>query len=96
MIKSASSAAKESEDIRQAEQSVEAVLEKRADLQARVEDEIQAIQQEFDPQSLTLEETDITPRKSDLAVQNVSLVWLPYTVSAGAQTGAGGDSERAF
>ena len=77
-IRSASRVAKESEDIRHAEEQYNALLQKQEDLNGKVEDEVQKIHDQLDVNLMTFEERLINPRKSDLAVDRVVLVWLPY------------------
>jgi len=89
-IRSAGKISRESDDIRHAEETLEAVIEKRNDLDAEVESEVQMIQDKFDPDLLELKEQELRPRKSDISVKQLVLVWLPYTIDEH------GDSARAF
>ncbi len=89
-IRSASGLAKESEDIRHAEEAYSAVVQKRDDLNAQVEEEALVIQDQFDPDLMEFQHAEIKPRKSDLSVMRVVLVWLPYGVNRN------GETERAF
>lgn len=43
----------------------------------------------YDPQALELEEHEVTPRKSDIEVQDVSLVWTPWFVDGAGIAEAG-------
>ncbi|MEZ6042017.1 MAG: ATP-binding protein [Planctomycetaceae bacterium] len=85
-IRSASSLAKEAEDIRHAEEAYEAVVRKREELSAQVESEAQAIQDQFDPDLMEFQHAEITPRKSDMSIMRVVLVWLPYGVTRTGET----------
>jgi hypothetical protein len=85
-IRSAGRMSKEAEDVRHAEESLQAVLDKRTAIEAEVEEEVQMIQDQFDPDLLELKEEEIKPRKSDLSIEKVTLVWLPYTVDENGQT----------
>lgn len=89
-IRSTSSLAQESQDIRHAEESWEAIVDQRDELRSQVEQEAQEIGDQFDPDLIEIETVQMSPRKSDLAVSRVILVWLPYRVSAS------GGSERLF
>ena len=89
-IRSAGRISRESEDIRHAEETLEAVVEKRNDLDVEVESEVQRIQDKFDLDLLELKEEELKPRKSDISVERVVLIWLPYT------TDEHGDAVRAF
>ncbi len=89
-IKSATALAKESEDIRHAEEASAAVIRKRDELNEEVEQEAQKIQDQFDPDLMEFEHLEISPRKADLSVNRVLLVWMPYSVTRS------GETERAF
>lgn len=90
VIRSASGLAKEAEDIRQAQESLAAEVQAREELAAEIEAEAQQIQDQFDPDLLQLESLEITPRKADLSVTRLALVWLPYTLTRS------GETQRAF
>ena len=79
-IRSAGRISRESDDIRHAEETLEAVIEKRTELDAEVEAEVQLIQDKFDPDLLELKEQELRPRKSDISVEQLVLVWLPCTI----------------
>ncbi|MEZ6122768.1 MAG: DUF87 domain-containing protein [Planctomycetaceae bacterium] len=79
-IRSANAVAKEAEDIRQASEVLNTLLERRDDLNADVEGEIQMIQDAFDPGRMHLDQEEVKPRKSDVNIQRVTLVWLPWSV----------------
>lgn len=77
-MKSASSIAKESADIRHANEALESLLERRAELNADVEADVARIQDELDPALMELDREEIKPRKSDIEVSRLQLVWLPH------------------
>ncbi|MEP3478851.1 MAG: ATP-binding protein [Fuerstiella sp.] len=77
-MKSASSLAKESADIRHASEALESLLERREDLNAEVEDDVARIQDELDPTLMELDQEEIKPRKSDIEVTRMQLVWVPH------------------
>lgn len=89
-VRSANSVAKEAEDVRHAEEALEALHERHRELNREVEDEVLKIQDMFDPDLMELTQEEIKPRKSDISVERVVLVWLPY-----ASDGSG-LRERAF
>lgn len=82
--------AKEAEDVRHAQEALEALHERHQDLDREVEDEVLKIQDMFDPDLMELKQEEIKPRKSDISVERVVLVWMPY-----ASDGSG-LRERAF
>jgi hypothetical protein len=89
-MRSAGSVAREAEDVRHAEETLQALIQKQTDLNSEVEAEVEIIQDQFDPDLLELTQQQIKPRKSDLTVERVVLVWLPYTVDNS------GTTQRAF
>jgi hypothetical protein len=89
-IRRAGSVAKESEDVQHAEEAVEALMERHQELNAQIEEEVHRIQDRFDPDLMQLTEKEIKPRKSDISVERLILVWLPYDVDDA------GNAERAF
>lgn len=89
-IRSTGSIAKEAEDVRHAKEALSALMLQHEDLNAEVEEEIARIQDALDPDLMDLKEEEIKPRKSDIDVERVVLVWLPYSVDRH------GDSERSF
>lgn len=89
-IRNASGIAKEAEDVRHAKHSLEVLVQRNEDLSNEIEDEVLNIQDTFDPDLMKLTQEEIKPRKSDISVQRVVLVWLPYS------TDSSGDSERSF
>jgi hypothetical protein len=89
-IRSASRVAKEQEDIRHAQERYNALLQKRDSLNERIEKEVDAIHDRLDLDLIQFEERTIRPRKSDLSVDRVVLLWLPY------RKATTGSNERAF
>lgn len=89
-IRSAGSAYKESTDVRHAEEALKELIERKEELDATVEEEVQQIQDQFDPDLMELTVEEVKPRKSDVDVEQVVLVWLPYSVDST------GIAERAF
>ncbi|MCA9320812.1 MAG: DUF87 domain-containing protein [Planctomycetes bacterium] len=74
-------AAKERGDIERAEETLEALRPDLEALEREMEDEVAALQASFDPDTLDLDETRITPRKSDIAVEGPMIVWTPWSAS---------------
>ena len=69
---------KEAGDVTRAQDTVEAVNQQIADLDAELKAETEAIQQAGDPQTEELEKVSLKPTKSDIAVKLATLVWAPY------------------
>jgi hypothetical protein len=78
---------KEREDVGGASESLESVRARHAELEGELQAEIQQLTAANDPGQLTIEITSVRPRKSDVTVEGVSLVWVPYWVgeSGGAR-----------
>jgi hypothetical protein len=71
---------KERQDIEGAAQSVELVRAKRADLEAELQSEIRELTDANDPEKVPVRSASIKPRKSDITVDGVALVWIPWWV----------------
>lgn len=65
----------ESQDVTQAEGSVESVQQRMSDLQAELEQQIAALQGQFDPAAAAIDTIQVKPRKTDTVVNEVALVW---------------------
>ncbi|MCL5736312.1 MAG: hypothetical protein M1274_12110 [Actinobacteria bacterium] len=65
-------------DIKRAEESLAALKQKQADLDAEFQAEVDAIGAQTDPMTETLDQITIRPRKSDITVDSLGLVWMPY------------------
>ena len=89
-MKSASRTAQERGDIGRAEDSMEELQDKLAELEQEAKDEIEKIQQSIRVDNMELESLEIRPRKSDISVQRLSLIWAPYRVDSS------GIAERAY
>lgn len=76
--------AREKQDIARAQREVQVVNEKLIALEDEFQAEIAGLKMDFQPEELVLDEIQIRPRKTDLAISRFSLVWLPWKVS---QTG---------
>jgi hypothetical protein len=85
-MRSASKIGKEKEDIARAGESVQVVQERLTALQAEFDAEVAAMQGQFDPSAAPVEKTQIRPRKSDISIGAVGLVWTPWRVAADGMT----------
>ena len=68
---------KEKLDVRQAGETLEAVRRQRAELEAEAEREIAQAAQAYDPAGLALAAVRVEPRRTDTAVQQTGLAWIP-------------------
>jgi hypothetical protein len=73
-----SRAVDESKDVARAGDTVESIQKQLADMQAEFDNEIAALEAKIDPCTEAFEPVSIKPDKSDILVQLVSLVWVPY------------------
>ena len=77
-VSSASRAYQQRADVKVAERKVEGLEEEIAILEAELKEEIVDLEKDFDPLRMKLETTQVKPYKKDIAVNSVSLLWLPY------------------
>lgn len=73
--RAATRVAKQRADIGLAEETVESVDQRLADLEQQFKTEADRIQQELDPDTLALDTVEIKPKKADVTVKQVLLVW---------------------
>ena len=77
-MRSASRTIEESNDVSRAEETIESITKQIRDLQAEFNAELAGLGEKFDPQTEVLETLVVKPRKADINVQLVALVWAPY------------------
>ena len=77
-IRGASRTMKEGQDIARAEETVKAYEQQLADLNAEVEAQANELAATVDPQIEVFETLTIKPKKTNIAVQLCTLVWLPH------------------
>jgi hypothetical protein len=74
---------KERQDVDGAEQSVEAVREKIAELESELQSDIADMTSATELTNVPIESASLKPRKSDIVVSGVSLAWVPYWLGDG-------------
>jgi hypothetical protein len=72
-----SGASKERADVAHAEADVEAIRSQLEALNAELDAEVSRLESEFDPATVAIETVRLKPRKSDIAVEDMALVWMP-------------------
>jgi hypothetical protein len=87
-MRAATRASEQAGDVARAEESIEAIKKQEDALNAELEEKVKSIQDAWSAESIKVESREITPRKSDIAVDQVTLCWLPYTSSGGQLTPA--------
>ena len=70
--------AKEQADIGAAEQNLEMLRDQLQDLENEFNAEMQAISAATDPTQVEIEKSAIRPRKTDVKVRLLALLWLPH------------------
>ena len=81
-MRSVGRAAKEREDVVLAKQNLQAEEEKLKKLAAEGEAEVTAVEQALSADALELEQLKLPPRKSDMDLEPVTLLWVPHVVGA--------------
>jgi len=69
---------KESQDIDRAEETLEVLKNQLAELEARFQAETEEIATRISSQTEPLETFEIGPKKSNVSVNVLALVWVPY------------------
>ncbi len=88
--RSASKAMRDRGQISQAAESVEVLVERKNNLIAELEAEIQKIEEASKADALVLETVELKPKKTDMTIDRVCLAWLPF------KTNSKGGLERAW
>ncbi|MGC1275192.1 MAG: DUF87 domain-containing protein [Planctomycetaceae bacterium] len=82
-------------DVTRASESLEDLKAELDELNAELETEADKIAAAYDPQTIELEETRVTPRKSDTQIAPAAVVWCPYTTDASGFATPGWKTESA-
>jgi hypothetical protein len=80
--RSASRIGRESGDAQRADDSTGQINQRIADLNKECEAAIAALQTALDPQQVVLREVSVAPRKTDIAVGKIMLLWTPWRTGA--------------
>jgi hypothetical protein len=65
-------------DVKRADQNVEEAKQRLADLETSLQEETDALMAKFDPTTESLQTILMRPRKSDITVDALGVVWMPY------------------
>jgi hypothetical protein len=87
-MRAATRASEQAGDVARADETIESLRKQQDALKAELDGKAKAIQDAYTAESIKLESREITPRKSDIAVDQVTLCWLPYSSSNGQLTPA--------
>lgn len=77
-ITSATGAFKQGRDVSAAEDKVDTIQQEIATIQQQAEEEIARLSASFDPSTVTLTTETLKPSRTDIKVNLVGLLWLPY------------------
>lgn len=77
-VKGVSRSMKESADVGRAQESVEAVAQQLAELDAQFKEETATLERSIDSQSEELETVTLKPTKANIAVKLLTLAWAPH------------------
>jgi hypothetical protein len=80
-MRQASRIAREHQDVTDANESVEVLTQRLTELQGELSAEIAKAQADLAPDKLPLTELVVQPKKSDIKVSGVTLVWMPDDAS---------------
>ena len=80
--RSATRIGRESADVQNAQESEQQLEQGIAALQAEMESAVSELTGTLEPQSLALRQVSVAPRKSDIAVGKVQLLWTPWRTGA--------------
>lgn len=75
--RSAGRLSKESGDIDRAEENREVIQQRLTEMQTELEAEVSRLRSELDPATVIIEQTSVKPRKTDIDVRTVALLWMP-------------------
>jgi hypothetical protein len=73
---------REREDIGRAEDSIETIDAQRVEMEAELETEVARLQSAYDPGALSIDTIEIPPRKSDISIAPLGLLWIPWIIDA--------------
>jgi hypothetical protein len=73
---------RESGDVDRANESLEVIQQRQKDLQQQFDADAATLATRFDASAVTLRKVQVSPRKSDIAVGEVALVWMPWRKGA--------------
>jgi hypothetical protein len=88
-MKSASKIMKERQDVGQAEDTVEAYQQRMADLEAQFKEESEQIAANLAGESLKIDSVDLQPKKADINISRVAILWTPWIVTPDGKSQAG-------
>jgi hypothetical protein len=80
--RSAARIGRESGDVNRANESLEVIQQRQRELQQQFDADAAALETRFDASAVALRTVQVSPRKSDIAVGEIALVWVPWRKGA--------------
>jgi hypothetical protein len=80
--RSAGRLGRESQDVDHADESLQQVEARMTALTQECEEAVKALETSLDPATVALREVQLAPRKSDIQVGRISLLWLPWRMGS--------------
>ena len=87
--RSAGRIAREKGDVRHAEETVDEYFHKMELLEQEFQEEIDKMTDLYDTDNLEMEDDSLRPRKSDLKINTMALVWTPWILDEGEDADEG-------
>jgi hypothetical protein len=81
-LRGAGRASREKDDVARAGRNVEVAREDLARLESDLARDVAALERSLDPAALVLERLELAPRKTDVGVESLGLLWTPWSVDA--------------
>jgi len=81
-VRAATRVGSESSDVDRADDNLDVIRQQHADLQRQFEADTAALERSLDISTLSFRSVQVTPRKSDIAVGEVAVVWAPWRTGA--------------
>jgi hypothetical protein len=81
-VRSTTRIGRESGDVDRADENLDVIRQQHADLQKQFEADTAALERSLDASTMSLRSVQVTPRKSDIAVGEVAVVWAPWRTGA--------------
>ena len=85
-VRKAGGIRKEARDVDHAEERLETVQGEVSKLEEELENEMATLEASFDPARIELEEVSIRPTSTNIEIEFLGLVWLPYRTSVASST----------
>ncbi|WP_153555184.1 ATP-binding protein [Roseimaritima sediminicola] len=79
-VRSASRASQQQGDVLRAEQALQDIKAEYASLEAELREDLRELSAAYDVAELELEPTTVAPRKGDLRIDEIALVWTPWQI----------------